>query len=297
MWPKEKSFAARTRGRIGIGLPHPAQPHRRRRAGDRPHRRHIAGAVLSSASRHTRSPPPCRWRKACTIRGRTSSAGAVPAEMLTPEHASLLAAVARTYGDQWMLDLIDSWDSGQRFGSGRTSWVADELTAVCEALHASEASDRRPCLRPRLAMALQQDRRLGTPQQPRATTVQPGRLGAAASPGGCSAANYDEMGASIVEALRSADDKIVEVLVPVLRAYHPPSTSALIAVARDCRDRLTRLVDSPVRARDDWSIEWTGCGCGECYPTGAVVPTDAIRAHPRMASGQARPPTRPPTDR
>ena len=89
----------------------------------------------------------------------------------------------------------------------------------------------------------------------------------------------DESGASITKALRAADDNVVELLVPALRAHRPPSRAAVVAIALDCRDRLTRLVERPARADDDWSIEWTGCGCGECLRLAKFLGSRSERTH------------------
>lgn len=74
----------------------------------------------------------------------------------------------------------------------------------------------------------------------------------------------DELGATIAEALRNSGGSASELLIPVLRAYQPLPTPALVTIARDCRNRLTRFVDSPPRAEGDWSIAWAGCGCDVC---------------------------------
>jgi hypothetical protein len=42
---------------------------------------------------------------------------------------------------------------------------------------------------------------------------------------------------------------------------------------------LTRLVDGPVRAENDWSIEWTGCGCGECVRLETFLGSRSERTH------------------
>ena len=89
----------------------------------------------------------------------------------------------------------------------------------------------------------------------------------------------DERGASIAAVMRATDDNVVELLVPALRAHRPPSTDALVAISQDCRDRLTRLLDRPARAEDDWSIEWAGCGCRECVRLAMVLRSRSERIH------------------
>src|SRR5680860_298665 len=43
--------------------------------------------------------------------------------------------------------------------------------------------------------------------------------------------------------------------------------------------RPTRLLDRPARAEDDWSIEWTGCGCGECAHLEGFLRSRSERIH------------------
>lgn len=200
-------------------------------------------------------------------------------EMLTHEHAPLLAAVAGVYDDQWVQDLIDSWDTGQRFGSERTSWVADTLHPLCQALrecNAAALADHVVDLVWRwLSSRIDVWVRHNHPERRRSNLADLGQPLA-----GLLAVVSDDLGVIIAETLRSADDNIVEVLVPALRTLlQLPSTNTVTAVARDCRDRLTRLVDSPVRAQDDWSIEWTGCGCGECDRLEGFLRSRSERTH------------------
>jgi hypothetical protein len=200
-------------------------------------------------------------------------------EMLTADHAPLLAAVARVYGDPWLQDLIDSWDSDRRFtGVGRSIWVGDTLLPLCHGLCENEAAPLADHMSDRVWRWLSgridawvrhdhTDRRrsnladLGRPLARLLESVS------------------DERGATITKALRAADDNVVELLVPALRAHRPPSTDTLVTITQDCRDRLARLVDSPARAEDDWSIEWTGCGCGECVRLETFLRSGSERTH------------------
>jgi len=200
-------------------------------------------------------------------------------EMLTADHASLLAAVARVYGDPWVQDLIGSWDSARRFaGMERTKWVGDTLLPLSQALRESDADPLADQLGDRVWRWLSgrvdswvrhdhSDRRrsnLGELGEPLARLLE---------------VVSDESGASITKAVRAADDNIVELLVPGLRAHQPPSRAAVVAIAQDCLDRLTRLLDSRARAEDDWSIDWTGCGCGECLRLETFLASRSERTH------------------
>jgi hypothetical protein len=200
-------------------------------------------------------------------------------EMLTTDHAPLLAAVARVYGNPWVQDLIGSWDSARRFvGMERTIWVGDTLLPLSQVLRESEAAPLADHVGDRVWRWL--SGRVDTWVRHDHTDRRRSNLAELGRPlARLLEAVSDESGASITKALRAADDNVVELLVPALRAHRPPSRAAVVAIAQDCRDRLTRLVDSPVRAEDDWSIEWTGCGCGECLQLETFLGSRSERTH------------------
>lgn len=80
----------------------------------------------------------------------------------------------------------------------------------------------------------------------------------------------DKLRDEITEALHVAGDNIVECLMPALRL--PGARKAgLGTIARDCAQRLGTIVRRPVRDKDDWSIEWTGCGCDLCDTLGPFL--------------------------
>lgn len=200
-------------------------------------------------------------------------------EMLSADHVELLASVASVYGDPWLQELIDAWDSDRRFtGMERSIWIGDTLQPLCQALRESQA----PLLADHLADSAWRwlSARIRTwirhdhPDRRRANLAELGwplaRLLESVS---------DKRGATITEALRAADNNVVELLVPTLRASRPASTDTLATLSQDCRDRLARLVDSPARAGDDWSIAWTGCGCGECVRLETFLRSRAERTH------------------
>lgn len=63
-------------------------------------------------------------------------------EMLTANHAELLSSVDSVYGDTWLHELIDTWDSDRRFtGMERSIWVGDTLLPLCRRC----ARAKRPC--------------------------------------------------------------------------------------------------------------------------------------------------------
>jgi len=65
-------------------------------------------------------------------------------------------------------------------------------------------------------------------------------------------------------------------LIPALRSAAALPTAArreagLDVVARDCGERLGAIIARPLRDEDDWSIEWTGCGCDLCDALGTFL--------------------------
>lgn len=200
-------------------------------------------------------------------------------EMLTAEHAPLLAALPRVYGDDWVRDLIDRWDSDRRFfETERSVWISDKFLSLCQALSENEAAPLADHVGERVWRWLSS--RIDTWVHHSHTERRRSNLAGLGQPlARLLEAVSDERGARIAEALRAADTNVTELLVPALRAHRPPSTNTLVTVAVDCRDRLARLVDSPARAEDDWSIEWTGCGCGECVRLETFLRSESARAH------------------
>lgn len=200
-------------------------------------------------------------------------------EMLTAEHAPLLVALPRVYGDDWARDLIDRWDSDRRFSeTERSVWISDKFLSLRQALSENEADPLADHVGERVWRWLSS--RIDTWVHHGHTARRRSNLADLGQPlARLLEAVSDERGTRIAEALRAADTHVVELLVPALRAHRPPSTNTLVAVAVDCRDRLTRLVDSPARAEDDWSIEWTGCGCGECVRLETFLRSESARAH------------------
>ena len=288
VWPKEKSFAARAEAgsawalrtllnRIDVG---DLEGARSDAASLEPFWLHIEAHALTPAlevAAGLRDPMAARVVLA-----------PFHLEMLTAEHAPLLAAVARVYGDPWVQDLIGSWDSARRsVGMERTIWVGDTLLSLSQVLRESEAAPLADHVGDRVWRWL--SGRVDTWVRHDHTDRRRSNLAELGRPlARLLEAVSGESGASITKALRAADDNVAELLVPALRAHRPPSRAAVVAIAQNCRDRLTRLVDSPVRAEDDWSIEWTGCGCGECLRLETFLGSRSERTHewPLAKSGR-----------
>ena len=70
--------------------------------------------------------------------------------------------------------------------------------------------------------------------------------------------------------------------MPALRsaAALPAATrraAGLDVVARDCTQRLSAIIERPLRDEDDWSIGWSGCGCDLCGTLGMFLDSRSRR--------------------
>ena len=102
----------------------------------------------------------------------------------------------------------------------------------------------------------------------------------------------DELRDEIVAALRGYGDNVLGCLMPALRSAAALPAAArraagLDVVAQDCGERLGAIIARPLRDEDDWSIGWTGCGCGLCDSVGGVS-RFPVAADLRVAAGHGR---------
>jgi len=196
-------------------------------------------------------------------------------ETVAPEHADGLAAAAGQYGEEWTRGVIDGWfGSEHSFEADRYEWV-ERLPGLCEALRAAGG--------PGVARLLAADAWgwMGDQLRLWTTTVRAGirepRLEMLSSPlVRLLEAADDELRDEMVAALRGYGDNVLGCLMPALRSAAALPAAArraagLDVVARDCGERLGVIIARPLRDEDDWSIGWTGCGCGLCGTLGAFL--------------------------
>src|SRR6266545_4761985 len=86
----------------------------------------------------------------------------------------------------------------------------------------------------------------------------------------------------IVAALGGYGDNILRCLMPALRSADTlPAderrAAGFDALARDCVERLGAVIARPLRDEDDWSIQWTGCGCDLCDTLGTFLSSRSPR--------------------
>ncbi len=278
MWQRDKAFAARAEAGSAWALQTILE---RIHAGDLDQAR--ADAVSLEPFWHQVDPALLALALRCATELQDAAAARVVmapfrAEMLTAEHAPLVADLARAYGDPWLLDLIAGWKPAMRYPSAdQGAWVAEQLLPLSRALREHDADPIADGVVQHawggLASRVDSWVKYEHPDQRR---TQLDRLGPQLAH--VLAAASDELGTSIAEALQTSGEHADELLVPVLREHQPPQTPALLALADDCRRRLLRHLDRPVRAEGDWSIPWAGCGCDLCARLAEFLGSPSERA-------------------
>jgi hypothetical protein len=185
-------------------------------------------------------------------------------ETVTEEHANGLVAAAERYGEDWTRSVIDGWfGSRHHFGTDLSEWIGDRLPGLCGAL--------RTAGRPEVARLLAAGAWHWLGEQLRFWTatarseVRRPQLERLSSPLlRLVEAADDKLRDEITGALRVSGDNVVECLIPALRLADARKVTELDTIARECAERLGKIIARPPRDKDDWSIEWTGCGCDLC---------------------------------
>jgi hypothetical protein len=201
-------------------------------------------------------------------------------ETVAPEHAGGLAAAGQ-YGEEWTRGVVAGWfGPGHCLEADRCEWV-ERLPGLCAALRAAGGPEVARLLAAGVWGWMGDQLRLWT-STARAGIRQP-QLEMLSSPlvGLLEAADH-ELRDEIVAALGGYGDNMLGCLMPALRSAValPADTrraAGLDVVARDCGQRLGAIITKPLRGEDDWSIEWTGCGCDLCDMLGTFLSSRSQR--------------------
>ncbi len=277
VWPRDRAFAARAEAGSQWAL---SELHARIEAGD-----------LEGARAAAESLAPV-WKTIGSQAGLLGTALHVAAglgvagtaamllepfrvETVAPEHAGGLAAAAGQYGEEWTRGVIDGWfGSKHYFETDRYEWI-ERLPRLCGALHAAGASEVARLLAAGAWRWVGDQLRLWTTTG--RTEIGEPHLEMLSSPlVRLLEAADDELRDEIVAALRGYEDNVLGCLMPALRSAAALPAAArraagLDVVARDCGERLGAIIARPLRDEDDWSIEWTGCGCDHCGTLGTFL--------------------------
>ena len=276
VWPLDRAFAARAEAGSQWAL---SELHTRLEAGD-----------LEGARAAAESLAPF-WKKIGSQAGLLGTALHVAAglaaagtaamllepfrvETVAPEHAGGLAAAGQ-YGEEWTRGVIDGWfGSKHYFEADRHEWV-ERLPGLCGALRAAGGPEVARLLAAGAWGWMGDQLRLWTTTA--RTEIREPRLEMLSSPlVRLLEAADDELRDEIVAALRGYGDNVLQCLMPALRSAAALPAAArraagLDVVARDCGERLGAIIARPLRDEDDWSIEWTGCGCDLCDTLGTFL--------------------------
>jgi 2OG-Fe(II) oxygenase superfamily len=277
VWPQDRAFAARAEAGSQWAL---SELHARIEAGD-----------LDGARAAAESLAPF-WKNIGSQAGLLDTALHVAAglgaagtaamllepfrvETVTPEHAGGLAAAAGQYSERWTRGVIDGWfGSKHYFEADRHEWV-EGLPGLCRALHAAGAPEVARLLAAGVWGWMGDQLRLWATTA-RAEIREP-QLEMLSSPlVRLLEAADDKLRDEIVAALRGYGDNVLGCLMPALRSAAALPAAAqraagLDVVARDCAERLGAIIARPLRDEDDWSIEWTRCGCDLCDRLGTFL--------------------------
>jgi hypothetical protein len=191
-------------------------------------------------------------------------------QSITQEHAGRLAAAAGRYGEDWTRSVIDRWFGPRHHLTDLSEWVDNTLPGLCEALRTTGRPEVARLLAAGAWRWMGSQLRLWTATA--LSEVRQPQLEMLSSPlvRLLEAAN-DKLCDEITEALRECGGNILECLMPALRLAEARRATGLDAVARDCAQRLGTIVARPLRDEDDWSIDWTGCGCSLCDTLGTFL--------------------------
>ena len=284
VWPRERAFAARGEAASQWAL---------EELRDR-----IAGGDLDAARTAAQSLAPF-WKRTGSQPELLNSALDVSAGLdaaetaamllepfrvgaLAPEHAAGLAAAAERYGTEWALRVVEGWfGSDHRFETNQYAWT-QKLPELCAALRSHQSPTVAQALLAGGWDAVDHDLRLWTGTG--RAEIRRAQLEQLAPPLACILEAADEeMRGEIRTVLRGYGDTVLECLVPILRrsvdvlSAHARRAAVLDEVAQDCADRLRAIVARQPREEGDWSIAWTGCGCGPCDRLGEFLGSRARR--------------------
>lgn len=269
VWPRDRAFAARAEAGSQWAL---------RELRDRAESGDLAGArtaAQSLAPFWTRTAPqPGLLGTALDAAAGLDTAETAAmllepfrAETLEAQHAAGLAACAGRYGREWTRDVLAGWfGRGRHYVTGRHEWV-DRLPGLCGALHAAGSPEAARLLAAETWRWLHDELRSWTTTA--RTELRVPQLAGLSSPllrllEAADNVSDNRLRDEIAAALRECGDTVLECLMPALRSAGGRRPTGLDAVARDCAQRLDAIIARPLRADDDWSIDWTGCRCELC---------------------------------
>jgi hypothetical protein len=207
-------------------------------------------------------------------------------EMLARTHAESLGQLAARYGESWAHDLVEVWFGRDRplhssWNPQRADWL-ESLPAVCEVLRAAPkagVSMGRLLSAGAWARLCESAGGLLRLTSPSYRYKALGELGPSVAGLLVSTAIIEaaELRDEVVAFLCQDNDELIACAMSALRAARTVGPqirreSGLDVVAPHGASRLEARLARPVRADDDWSVEFpTGCQCELCATLGAFL--------------------------
>ncbi|HEX6467952.1 MAG TPA: hypothetical protein VF069_02575, partial [Streptosporangiaceae bacterium] len=200
-------------------------------------------------------------------------------ESLAPEHATAAADLLARYGEPWTNTIIDGWlGSGRSWAyqgdADRLGWIGS-LPLLCDALLDTGAPGAAAARRLLAASWrwLGDEIRLWVDQSPAKQREE--QLDLLGKPLARMLEAIAVIGETtlrdvILDALREHGDNVLACLIGALRtstglSQDKQRASGLDMLARDCAERLSKIIARPQRDEDDWSIPLPhGCDCELC---------------------------------
>jgi hypothetical protein len=192
-------------------------------------------------------------------------------ESVAQDHAGGLAAAAGRYGEEWTRSVVDGWFGPEHpSGTDLYEWIDNRLPGLCAALRAAGSPTVAQLLVAGAWRRIDAQLRLWISYA--RTELRQSQLEMLSSPlVRLLETADDELRDEVTAALRAYGDNVVECLMPALRVADSRRAAGLDAIARDCAQRLSAIIARPPREDDDWSIAWSGCGCGVCDTLGTFL--------------------------
>ncbi|GAB3815784.1 hypothetical protein GCM10028820_13940 [Tessaracoccus terricola] len=182
-------------------------------------------------------------------------------EMLTPDSSKPLANLWSAYPASWWSSLRAGWDGPpRRAAPGREDWIASTLDTLARRLRATGTDAAADWLvswaRDWLTESVHGVLELQNVSRRDEQLIQLGPA-VAATLAAADTQDPSDLGTAVSAAGASG----VPLMLSVLRSAAPESTAPVLErIARVAREQLERVVATPQRATDDWSITWTSPG-------------------------------------
>jgi len=196
-----------------------------------------------------------------------------------PHHASAAARVAGCYGHDWADALVALQVAGPKYApaSPRLVWITNTFPAWCRALRQVGADRLAASYESNIWGSVLADLvavvSRGGPRDKRLQVLAEHTAHIAAI---AEVADHD-MCVTIATDLRGLDDDLLAAVVPALCAPAVRENPAVSDLVDQMCARAEAVAARPLRAVEDWSIPWSGCGCDLCAHLETFLRSGSVR--------------------